>query len=152
LVESTAIDAIDSRILNLLRENGRASYASIGDEVGLSPHGAADRIRRLEKAGVITGYTASIDLGRVGRDLDAFVDVRLMPATDPDDFERKVAQLPAVRELAFLTGRFDYQLRVACTDADDLDQTVRAVRRDGGAAQTETRIAMRTTSYERDLS
>ena len=66
--------------------------------------------------------------------LDAFIDVRLLPTTDPEDFERRVAGLPAVREIAFLTGRFDYQLRVACRDADDLDQTVRAIRRDGGAA------------------
>ncbi|MEX1142782.1 MAG: Lrp/AsnC family transcriptional regulator [Thermoleophilaceae bacterium] len=146
------MDEIDHRILNVLRANGRESYAAIGAEVGLSPHGAADRVRRLERAGVITGYTATIDLGRVGRGLDAFVDVRLMPATDPDDFERRVADLPAVRELAFLTGRFDYQLRLACEDADDLDRTVRAIRRDAGAAQTETRIVMRSRTYERDVA
>jgi Lrp/AsnC family leucine-responsive transcriptional regulator len=44
----------------------------------------------------------------------------------------------------FVTGRFDYQVRVACKDTDDLDQTVRALRR-SGAAQTETRIAMRSS-------
>lgn len=145
------MDEIDHRILNILRGNGRESYAAIGAEVGLSPHGAADRVRRLERAGVITGYTATIDLGRVGRGLDAFVDVRLMPTTDPDDFERRVADLPAVRELDFLTGRFDYQLRLACEDADDLDRTVRAIRRDAGAAQTETRIVMRSRTYDRDV-
>lgn len=145
------MDEIDHRILNLLRANGRESYAAIGAEVGLSPHGAADRVRRLERAGVITGYTAAIDLGRVGRSLDAFVDVRLMPTTEPDEFERRVAELPAVRELDFLTGRFDYQLRLACEDADDLDRTVRAIRRDAGAAQTETRIVMRSRTYDRDV-
>jgi Lrp/AsnC family leucine-responsive transcriptional regulator len=145
------MDAIDHRILNLLRTNGRASYASIGGEVGLSPHGAADRIRRLERAGAINGYTAKIDLGHVGRALDAFIDVRLLPNTDPEHFERHVAALPAVRELAFLTGRFDYQLRVACRDADDLDATVRSVRRDAGAAQTETRIVMRSQVHDRPV-
>lgn len=146
------MDEIDHRIINVLRGNGRESYATIGAEVGLSPHGAADRVRRLERAGVITGYAATIDLGRVGRGLDAFVDVRLMPTTDPDDFERRVADLPAVRELDFLTGRFDYQLRLACEDADDLDRTVRAIRRDAGAAQTETRIVMRSRTYDRDVA
>lgn len=145
------MDDVDHRILNILRVKGRESYAAIGAEVGLSPHGAADRVRRLERAGVITGYAATIDLDRVGRGLDAFVDVRLMPTTDPDEFERRVADLPAVRELDFLTGRFDYQLRLACEDADDLDRTVRAIRRDAGAAQTETRIVMRSRTYERDV-
>jgi len=145
------MDQIDHQIINLLRANGRASFASIGAEVGLSPHGTADRVRRLERDGVITGYTARIDPGKHGRSVDALVDVRLLPSTDPDGFERLVAKLPAVRELVFLTGRFDYQLRVACVDADDLDRTVRAIRRDGGAASTETRIVMRSASFEREL-
>lgn len=143
------LDETDHRILSLLATNGRASFASIGEEIGLSPHGAADRVRRLEREGAITGYSASIDLGVVGRSLDAFIDVRLLPSTDPEGFERFVSSLPAVREMAFLTGRFDYQLRVACRDADDLDRTVRAVRRDAGAASTETRIVMRSASFER---
>jgi len=145
------VDGVDREILKILRKNGRASYAHLGEAVGLSPHGAADRVRRLERDGVITGYTATVDLGEVGRGLDALVDVRLLPSTDPDSFERKVAALPAVREVVFLTGRFDFQLRLACRDADDLDRTVRAVRRDAGAAQTETRIAMRSAAFERDL-
>jgi hypothetical protein len=55
-----------------------------------------------------------------------------------------------VRELTFLTGRFDYQLRVACCDPDELDHTVRAIRK-AGAAQTETRIVMRATPYIRPV-
>jgi Lrp/AsnC family leucine-responsive transcriptional regulator len=144
------MDPIDSQIISLLRANGRASFASIGEQVGLSPHGSADRVRRLERDGVITGYTARVDPGRVGRSVDALVDVRLLPSTDPDQFERLVAKLPAVTELAFLTGRFDYQLRVACEDAEDLDQTVRTVRREGGVAATETRIVMRSASFNHD--
>lgn len=100
---------------------------------------------------MITGFTATVDLGSVGRSLDAIIDVRLMPKTDPDSFERQIAKLAAVRELVSLTGRFDYQVRVACRDADELDRTVRAVRRDAGAAQTETRIVMRARSFEPGL-
>lgn len=144
------MDEIDSQIISMLRANGRASFASIGGQVGLSPHGTADRVRKLEREGVITGYAAKVDPGRVGRSVDALVDVRLLPSTDPDQFERLVAGLPAVTELVFLTGRFDYQLRVACKDAEDLDQTVRTVRRDGGVAATETRIVMRSASFEQE--
>jgi Lrp/AsnC family leucine-responsive transcriptional regulator len=144
------MDEIDDRILSILATNGRASFAAIGSEVGLSPHGAADRIRRLERDRVITGYAAKIDPAGVGRALDAFVDIRILPATDPEGFERHVARLGSVREVAFLTGRFDYQVRVACRDADDLDRTVRAIRQ-GGAAGTETRIVLRSASFERPI-
>ena len=142
------MDEIDDRILSILATNGRASFAAIGSEVGLSPHGAADRIRRLERDNVITGFAAKIDPAEVGRSLDAFIDIRLLPATDPEEFERRVSRLGSVREVAFLTGRFDYQLRVACRDADDLNQTVRAIRQ-GGAAGTETRIVLRAARFDR---
>jgi Lrp/AsnC family leucine-responsive transcriptional regulator len=143
------MDAIDDAILGLLATNGRASFAAIGEAVGLSPHGAADRVRRLERDGVITGYAARIDPAGIGRSLDAYIDVRLLPTTDSEDFEQRVARLDSVREVAFLTGRFDFQLRVACRDADDLNDTVRAIRREAGAAGTETRIVLRSTTFER---
>lgn len=140
------MDAIDTQILSILSENGRASFASIGEAVGLSPHGTADRVRRLERDGVILGYSARVDPAGVGRSLEALVDIRLLPSTDPDEFERQALRLAAVREVDFLTGRFDYQLRLACRDADELDQTVRSIRRDAGAAVTETRIVMRSAT------
>jgi Lrp/AsnC family leucine-responsive transcriptional regulator len=145
-VETTVIDETDFRIINILVRNGRASFASLGQAVGLSPHGAADRVRRLEKAGIITGFTASVALESIGRGLDAFIDVRLLPKTTPEAFERYVSALPAVQELAFVTGRYDYHVRVACRNADDLDDTVRAIRREAGAAQTETRIVLRASA------
>ncbi len=137
------MDALDDQILNALVRNGRASFASLGAEVGLSPHAVAGRVRRLLERGVITGFTARVDPEQLGRSLDALIDVRLRPETLPEAFERAAARLPAVREIAFVTGRSDYQLRVACADADDLDHTVRALRQHGGAAATETRIVMR---------
>jgi Lrp/AsnC family leucine-responsive transcriptional regulator len=146
-VKKVALDETDFRIINHLARNGRASYASLGEQVGLSPHGAADRVRRLREAGVITGFTITVALETVGRGLDAVVDVRLGADTTPGEFEARAAELRAVRELAFVTGRFDYQLRVACADADDLDRTVRALRQSAGAAQTETRIVLRSTAY-----
>jgi Lrp/AsnC family transcriptional regulator, leucine-responsive regulatory protein len=150
-VNSTALDDTDFRILNALIANGRASFASLGEEVGLSPHGAADRVRRLERAGVITGYSASVALESVGRALDAMIDVRLLPTTSSERFEEFCRAMPAVQEVAFVTGRFDFYVRVACQNADDLDATVRAIRREGGAAQTETRIVLRATQYEHDV-
>jgi Lrp/AsnC family leucine-responsive transcriptional regulator len=144
-VQSVALDDVDCRIINELVRNGRASYASLGEHVGLSPHGAADRVRRLRRASVITGFTASVNLEAVGRSLDAVIDVRLALPTTPENFEQRVSEMTAVREVAFVTGRFDYQVRVACQDADDLDRTVRTLRQQAGAAQTETRIVLRAT-------
>ena len=149
-VLSTSLDPTDRLILSELIRNGRATYKELGELAGLSPHAVAPRVRRLVEAGIVVDFTATIDYGAVGRGLDALIDVRLLSTAKPEDFEAAVAELPAVRELSFVTGRFDYELRAACLDADDLDHTVRALRR-AGAAATETRIVMRTEAYRRPV-
>jgi Lrp/AsnC family leucine-responsive transcriptional regulator len=149
-VLSTSLDDADRVILSELIRNARASYTYLGELAGLSPHAVAPRVRRLTDAGVITGFMATIDFGAVGRGLDALIDVRLLSTAKPEAFEATAATVAAIREVSFLTGRFDYQIRAACIDADDLDHTVRALRA-AGAAVTETRIVLRTQAYKRDV-
>lgn len=144
-------DDLDFQIINRLVANGRESFSDLGKAVGLSPHGAADRVRRLQRAGVIAGFTTQVNLANVGRALDAFIDLRLSPGTSSEAFEAFALQLPAVQELAFVTGRFDYHVRVACRSAEDLDRTLRAIRSEGGAAQTETRIVLRSARSEKPI-
>jgi Lrp/AsnC family leucine-responsive transcriptional regulator len=136
--------------MELLVSDGRASFTQIGSEVGLSAHAVAERVRRLEKRGAIQGYTARIDRGKLGRAVAAYIDVRLLPTTDPEKFEQLALGLPATQMIAFVTGRFDYIVQLACRDTTDLDETVRQLRSKGGVAATETRIVMR--SSERTLS
>lgn len=149
-VKSTAIDDVDRLILSELVRNGRATFKELGELSGLSPHAVAPRVRRLVDAGIVTGFTALVDYGHVGRGLDALVDVRLLSTARPEAFEAAAAELPSIREVSFVTGRFDYQLRAACVDADDLDHTVRGLR-SAGAAVTETRIVLRTRAFLRPV-
>ena len=137
--------AIDDRIIRILGRNGRASFTQIADDVGLSAHAVAERVRRLEARGAIQGYTARIDQRQLGRGLAAYVDVRLLPTTDPEKFERLALGLPATQRIAFVTGRFDYIVELACRDTTDLDETVRQLRGRGGVAATETRLVMRAS-------
>lgn len=147
---SDQIDDVDRIILSQLVRNGRATYKDLGEHAGLSPHAVAPRVRRLVEIGIITGFTTTINHGAVGRGMEALIDVRLLSTAKPEKFEQTVAKLPSTLELSFVTGRFDYLLRAACIDADDLDRTVRALRA-AGAAATETRILLRTRTYARDV-
>ncbi len=144
------LDDADRVILSELIRNGRASYRDLGELASLSPHAVAPRVRRLVEAGIVTGFTATVDYGAIGRGLEALIDIRLLSTANPDAFEVAVGDVETVRELSFLTGRHDYQVRAACSDADDLDQTVRALRR-AGAAVTETRIVLRRKPYRREV-
>jgi Lrp/AsnC family leucine-responsive transcriptional regulator len=138
------MDATDSEILKLLRDDGRLSWRDLGAAVGLSANAAADRVRRMRRAGVITGFVALVDPAAGGRRLEALVGVVLTPGTDSDEFAIAAAQLEPVTEVLHLAGAPDYQLRVACRDTAELDALLRALRLRLGAADTETKIVLRS--------
>jgi Lrp/AsnC family transcriptional regulator, leucine-responsive regulatory protein len=138
------MDRIDSEILGLLRANGRLSWRDLGAAVGLSANAAADRVRRLRHAGVITGFTALVDPAAGGRRLEALVGVTLAQGTDSDQFAIEAARLAPVAEVLHLAGAPDYQLRVSCHDTAELDVILRTLRIKLGASDTETKIVLRS--------
>jgi Lrp/AsnC family transcriptional regulator, leucine-responsive regulatory protein len=101
-------------------------------------------VRRLRRAGVVTGFTALVDPAAGGRQLEALVGVILAPATDSDDFAVAAQRLEPVTEVLHLAGAPDYQLRVACRDTAELDTLLRTLRRQLGASDTETKIVLRS--------
>jgi Lrp/AsnC family transcriptional regulator, leucine-responsive regulatory protein len=138
------MDDIDSEILSMVGEDGRISWRDLGAAVGLSANAAADRVRRLRQAGVITGFGARIDPAAGGRRLEALVGVTLTGTLDSDEFARKADRLEPVTEVLHLAGAPDYQLRVACRDTAELDVLLRILRLQLGAADTETKIVLRS--------
>jgi Lrp/AsnC family transcriptional regulator, leucine-responsive regulatory protein len=138
------MDAIDNEILRLIRADGRISWRDLGAAVGLSANAAADRVRRLRRAGVVTGFAALVDPAAGGRRLEALVGVTLAPGTDSDDFAIAAAKLEPVTEVLHLAGAPDYQLRVSCHDTAELDALLRTLRLRLGAADTETKIVLRS--------
>jgi Lrp/AsnC family leucine-responsive transcriptional regulator len=138
------MDSVDSEILRLLRENGRLSWRDLGAAVGLSANAAADRVRRLRDAGVITGFTALVDPAAGGRRLEALVGVTLAHGTNSDQFAVEADRLAPVTEVLHLAGAPDYLLRVSCLDTAELDVLLRALRLKLGASDTETTIVLRS--------
>jgi Lrp/AsnC family leucine-responsive transcriptional regulator len=137
-----ALDPIDEELLRLLRENARMSYQALGTAVGLSANAAADRVRRLERDGVIAGFTVVTRPGAMGRTVEALVGVRLSSDQADAAFEAAVARLPAVVEDVHLTGGTDHQLRVACRDVAELNRLLRSLRALDGVAGIETRVIL----------
>jgi Lrp/AsnC family transcriptional regulator, leucine-responsive regulatory protein len=145
------MDDLDREILGELVRDARLSYRDLGTRVGLSANAAADRVRRLRREGVITGFTATVDPGAAGRRLHALIEVNMGPGHTNDSFDAAVAMLEAVIDADHVTGRFDYQLRVACRDTAELDALLRALRAEHGAADTDTTIILRSGPPRRAL-
>lgn len=112
------IDRTDRRILDLLQRDGRMTNADLAQRVGLPPTSMSDRVRRLQKQGYITGFTARLDPVRIGLELLVFVEVSL-DKTTPDAFERfsrAVQSAPEILECHMVAGGFDYLVKARVTD------------------------------------
>jgi Lrp/AsnC family leucine-responsive transcriptional regulator len=144
--ETGALDPIDRRILGFLRENARISWRDLGDLVHLSPTSAADRVRRMERQGVIEGYGVRVDPAALGRTVRAVVDASLGPGDQVDEFEHRLAQRDEVTFAAYVTGTADYSILVECEGAEGLDTFVRWLRADAGVARTETKLLLRVVT------
>jgi Lrp/AsnC family transcriptional regulator, leucine-responsive regulatory protein len=141
-----ALDDIDEQIVRLLTDDGRMSYSDLGEKVSLSPNAARDRVRALMSRGVITGFHAHVDQGRIDRRLRALIDVRLRSPDHAAQFERLVQGNPGVEEAVHLTGPSDYVIRIACADTTELDDFIRALKTEGGVRDTQTRLVLRIVS------
>ena len=141
---SQSIDAIDLRILDILRDDARISWRDLGQQVHLSSTSAADRVRSLERRGLIVGYQTKISPLAFGRDLRAVIDVGLPPTMSPDDFESLLLQRPEVAFAAYLSGKADYTVVVDCIGAGGLDQFIRWLKTTAGVASTESKLALRS--------
>jgi len=112
------LDRIDRNILRTLQQNGRISFVELGDSVGLSTSPCLERVRRLEQAGYITGYTAVLNPTLLDAGLLVYVEISL-EYTTPDIFERfrdAVKFIPQVLECHLVSGEFDFLLKVRIAD------------------------------------
>ena len=112
------IDAIDHRILQALRRDGRLPNLQLADRVGLSPSACSRRVAELERRGAIRGYRAVLGPEATGTGFTAFITVGLSLHTKAaqEAFERSVAASPEVREVHNVTGDVEYLLRVETAD------------------------------------
>ena len=121
------MDRIDIAIVRALQADGRLTNQDLADKVGLSPSPCLRRVRNLEAAGVIRGYTAVVDARRYGLPVTAFMRIRLdrHARAAVEEFEAAVQQLDEVMECHLLTGSADYLLRVIVADIDDYERFMR---------------------------
>ena len=121
------MDDRDLKILALLEEDARLAYAEIGERVGLAASSVHDRVRKLERAGVIKGYRAEIDRAAVGLPITAIVSLALRPAS-PGDIPSKVAEFPHVETCYSIAGDNSYALVVRAPDTKALEELLDALR------------------------
>ena len=118
------IDKIDRQVITALQRDGRRTLSDLSEEVGLSATPLARRIARLEREGVITGYSARVDAERLGLDLTAFILVELETQTRAalDRFEAELRRFDEVMECHLMTGSRDILIRAVAADLKAFDR------------------------------
>jgi DNA-binding Lrp family transcriptional regulator len=117
------VDDIDRAILYQLQRNARIANNELAELAGLSPSPCLRRVRNLEAAGVITGYTAELDRKQVGCGYEPIVWATLTTITRPTllEFEDAIQDIPEIVEAARMLGQPDYLLRIVTADADSFE-------------------------------
>ncbi len=140
------MDEIDRRILRELAADSSFTNQDLAARVGLSPSPCLRRVRALEEAGTILGYSARIDEAALGAGFVAYVEVRLERQSEAysQRFETTVLSRREVIDCAFVTGDFDYLLKVAVADLEDFHRFLtQTLTRIAGVANTRTIIPVK---------
>ena len=140
-----ALDRLDVKILAALQRSGRATFAELGERAGLSPRATLERVRRLEAAGIISGYQALIELRRIARTVTVFAEIFLEKHANRGRFEKRLASLDAVIECWEVSGAVDYVARFVCTDLATYEELTSAIIDDAqlGVARIVSHVTLR---------
>lgn len=142
------MDAVDRMLLHQLRANARATYAELARTVGLSAPAVHERVGKLEAAGVITGYHATVAPAALGLGVTALVGVFESDLTADLDAEHDVAgalaRMPEVEDCWFVAGEESFLLKLRVADMPALEASIAAIARVKGVSRTRTTVALST--------
>lgn len=138
------MDSLDYQILNLLKKNARQKASDISKEIHLSVSTVIERIRKLESAGIIESYTVITNEHKIGNDLTALMEVSLDHPRFNDSFMDKVMEHPNIISCYYLTGEFDYLIKISCQSSEHLEQIHKWIKDQNGVRSTKTHFVLRT--------
>ncbi|MFF4193663.1 Lrp/AsnC family transcriptional regulator [Nonomuraea sp. NPDC001831] len=140
------MEEIDRRIVTLLAHDGRMSFTDLARETGLSVSAVHQRVRRLEKRGVVRGYAAVIDHDAIGLSLTAFVSIKPIDPAAPDDAPVRLAHLSAIEACHSVAGDESYILKVRVASPVALEDLLQQIRASANVS-TRTTVVL-STPYE----
>ena len=122
------MDNLDYRIIDLLRQNARASYGDIGDRIGLSASAVKRRVDRLVATGVIRAFTIQVDPAVDGLATEAYVELFCRGTVAPEELRRILSAVPEVMDAATVTGSADAIVHVRSRDIPSLEDALEQIR------------------------
>lgn len=140
---TSELDGLDRKILAILQENARSSFAQIAEKVGVSEGTIHLRVKKMVSSGIIKGFYAILTPERVGRGLTAFIELK----ADPSKYQKVLERIQALRdvyEVHDVTGEFYAILKVRTASKEGLARVIDAIGDVDGVTSTQTIVVLRT--------
>nr|WP_264674151.1 Lrp/AsnC family transcriptional regulator [Nocardioides lijunqiniae] len=145
-VAATDLEATDRKILELLARDGRMSFTDLGKATGLSTSAVHQRVKRLEQRRLILGYGATVNHDGIGLPLTAFISIRPIDPSQPDDCPERLRDIPEIESCWSVAGEESYILKIRVPTPADLEDLLARVRASANVS-TRTTIVL-STPYE----
>lgn len=142
------MDEIDKKILRCLRENARMSASAIGTRVNLSVSAVIERIKKMEANGIIRQYTTLVDPSYMGRDICAYISVSLEHPKFNEGFSESVRRNTHIDECHYVTGDFDFLVKVAVDSTRSLEAVLGEIKSIKGVSLTRTLVVLSTVKQD----
>ncbi len=137
------MEPLDRHIVTLLSKDARMSFTDLGKAVGLSTSAVHQRVKRLEKAGIISGYRATIDHAAVGLPLTALISVAPFDPAAPDDIPERLSDIEQIASCWSVAGDENYVLLIRVGRPQDLEELLATIRAQGQCS-TNTTVVLST--------
>jgi Lrp/AsnC family transcriptional regulator, leucine-responsive regulatory protein len=142
------LDRTSWKLLQALQTNGRMSFSELGRRVGLTSPAVAERLRRMEEAGVITGYRADVDPEKVGLSLTAIVGLTTLPDRYPQIITL-IQNMPEVLECHHVTGNYSFVMKIIARSTTHLEEAIAQLSQYGS---TTTSIVLSSPIKVREIT
>lgn len=137
------MDKNDYAILKLLKKNARTKASFISSQINMSVSSVLDRIRKMENSGTIMGYTAILNEKALGNDVTALMEVTLEHPKYYDSFTQTVSRHPNIIDCYYLTGDYDFNLKICCASSAQLEEVHRTIKSIKGVSATKTHFVLK---------
>ena len=138
------MDDIDRKILKKLQENARITVSDLSSEIALSMPAISERIKKLEASGVIKQYTTILDPALLNKHLMALMFLRFDNPKHGDQFASLVKAEPEIKECYYITGDFDYSLKILTENTRTLEKLLTRIKNASGVVKTQTIVILST--------
>ena len=146
-----ALDTIDVRILEVLQENARVSISELSKQVNLSLSAVSERLKKLENSNIIEQYTTVLNPAAMEKELSAIMMISMEDPSDTAEFRRLVQELDEILECHYITGTYDYVLKITTKNMATLELLMNKIKSIKSIKHTETNVIFSTVKNKHSV-